>query len=80
MDHWKKWFARPQPHLDALRKLYRMASKNIPVLKRNEMAVGENHLRPHLIHFNRCENVLLDSFKIRESPFGRFICICAMAG
>ena len=33
------------------------------------MAVGENHLRPHLIHFNRCKNVLLDGFKIRESPF-----------
>lgn len=68
MDHWKKWFARPQPHLDALRKLYRMASKDIPVEKR-QMAVGENHLRPHLIHFNRCKNVLLDGFMIRESPF-----------
>lgn len=54
--------------MDALRKLYTMASKDVPVEKR-QMAVGENHLRPHLIHFNRCENVLLDSFKIRESPF-----------
>ena len=33
------------------------------------MAKGENNLRPHLIHFNRCKNVLLDQFKIRESPF-----------
>lgn len=33
------------------------------------MVVGENNLRPHLIHFNRCENVSLDAFKIRESPF-----------
>ena len=33
------------------------------------MATGENHLRPHLIHFNRCKNVMLDGFKIRESPF-----------
>ncbi len=33
------------------------------------MAIGENHLRPHLVHFNRCKNVLLDGFKIRESPF-----------
>ena len=65
---WKKWFARPKAHMDALRKLYTMASKDVPVEKR-QMTVGENHLRPHLIHFNRCENVLLDSFKIRESPF-----------
>ena len=68
MDCWKKWFARPKAHMAALRKLYTMASKDVPVEKR-QMAVGENHLRPHLIHFNRCENVLLDSFKIRESPF-----------
>ena len=68
MNCWKKWFARPKAHMDALRKLYTMASKDVPVEKR-QMAVGENHLRPHLIHFNRCENVLLDSFKIRESPF-----------
>lgn len=68
MDCWRKWFARPKVHMDALRKLYTMASKDVPVEKR-QMAVGENHLRPHLIHFNRCENVLLDSFKICESPF-----------
>ena len=68
MNCWKKWFARPKAHMDALRKLYTMASKDVPVEKR-QMAVGENHLRPHLIHFNRCENVLLDSFKIRESTF-----------
>ncbi len=33
------------------------------------MAKGKNNLRPHLIHFNRCKNVLLDGFQIRESPF-----------
>lgn len=33
------------------------------------MAVGENHLRPHLIQFNRCEKVLLDGFEIFGSPF-----------
>lgn len=68
MDTWKVWFARPKAHLDALKELYRMASTDVPVEKR-QMAVGENNLRPHLIHFNRCKNVLLDGFKIRESPF-----------
>lgn len=68
MNTWKTWFARPQAHLEALKQLYTMASTDIPVEHR-QMAVGENHLRPHLIHFNRCKNVLLDGFKIRESPF-----------
>lgn len=68
MDTWKVWFARPKSHLEALKELYTMASTDVPVEDR-QMAVGENHLRPHLIHFNRCKNVLLDGFKIRESPF-----------
>lgn len=68
MKTWRGWFGRPQPHLDALKKLYTMASTDVPVEER-QMAEGENHLRPHLIQFNRCKNVLLDSFKIRESPF-----------
>ncbi|MCD7898545.1 MAG: glycoside hydrolase family 28 protein [Bacteroides sp.] len=68
MDTWKIWFKRPQSHMQALKELYTMASTHVPVEKR-QMAVGENNLRPHLIHFNRCKNVLLDGFKIRESPF-----------
>ena len=68
MDTWRVWFKRPQPHMEALKELYNMAATDVPVEER-QMAVGENHLRPHLIHFNRCKNVLLDGFKIRESPF-----------
>ena len=68
MDLWKVWFKRPQPHMNALKELYTMASTDVPVEQR-QMAQGENHLRPHLIHFNRCKNILLDSFMIRESPF-----------
>lgn len=68
MDHWKIWFKRPAPHMEALKQLYTMASTDVPVEER-QMAVGENNLRPHLIHFNRCKNVFLDEFMIRESPF-----------
>lgn len=68
MDTWRTWFKRPQAHMEALKQLYTMASTDVPVEER-QMAVGENNMRPHLIHFNRCKNVLLDSFKIRESPF-----------
>ena len=68
MGEWRKWFSRPQAHLDALKELYTQASTDVPVEQR-QMAQGEKHLRPHLIHFNRCKNVLLDGFKIRNSPF-----------
>lgn len=68
MDIWKTWFKRPGPHLEALKELYTKASTDVPVEQR-QMAVGENNLRPHLIHFNRCKNVLLEGFNIRQSPF-----------
>ena len=68
MDVWKTWFKRPQAHLNALKELYTKASTDVPVVER-QMATGENNLRPHLVQFNRCKNVLLDGFKIRESPF-----------
>lgn len=68
MKIWRTWFRRPQPHLEALKELYHKASKNVPVEER-QMAKGENNLRPHLIHFNRCKNVMLENFQIRDSPF-----------
>lgn len=68
MDNWRKWFGRTGTHYDALKTLYTQAYNNVPV-KERQMAVGENHFRPHLVQFNRCKNILLDSFKIRESPF-----------
>lgn len=68
MDTWRTWFKRPEAHLNALRQLYSMGSTDVPVEQR-QMAKGENHLRPHLIHFNRCKNILLEDFHIRQSPF-----------
>ena len=68
MDTWKVWFKRPQPHIDAIRQLYVMGATDVPMEER-QLAKGQNNLRPHLIHFNRCKNVLLDGFQIRNSPF-----------
>jgi polygalacturonase/lysophospholipase L1-like esterase len=68
MEVWKTWFSRPPAHMEALKKLYTMASTNIPVQKR-QMAEGQNHLRPQFIQFNRCENVLLEDVSIVDSPF-----------
>ena len=68
MDTWKIWFARPPAHLEASKRLYNMAAKGVPVEER-QMAVGENHFRPQFIQFNRCENILIENIKIRNSPF-----------
>ena len=68
MGLWRKWFARPKAHMDALAVLYHQMSKDVPVEQR-QVAVGENNFRPHLIHLNRCKHVLLDGFQIEGSPF-----------
>ncbi len=68
MDTWKTWFKRTDAHLEASKTLYNMAAKGVPVEGR-QMAVGENHFRPQFIQFNRCENILIEDIKIRNSPF-----------
>jgi polygalacturonase len=68
MGTWKTWMSRPPAHLEALKKLYTMASANVPVEQR-QMAEGENNLRPQFIQFNRCRNVLIEGVRIRNSPF-----------
>lgn len=68
MDFWRKWFDRPDSHIQATRQLYAMCSTDVPVEYRH-MEVEGVQMRPHLIHFNRCTNIQLADFKIRESPF-----------
>lgn len=69
MELWKQWFARPQAHMDATRELYRWCSELTPVDSRRLAEMKNSNMRPHLIQFNRCQNVVLENFKIRESPF-----------
>ena len=68
METWKKWFARPPAHMEALKRLYTMGSTGVPVEKR-QMVEGENNLRPQLIQFNRSRNILIEDVTIRSSPF-----------
>ena len=68
MTFWETWFERPDSHIQATRRLYAMCSTGIPVKDRH-MEENDANMRPHLIQFNRCTNVNLDGFKIRESPF-----------
>ena len=68
MDFWRTWFDRSDSHIQATRQLYAMCSTQVPVEDRHMEREGVR-MRPHLIHFNRCTNVHLDGFRIRESPF-----------
>jgi len=68
MDLWKTWFSRPRPHMNSLKRLYNMSYQNIPIEERT-MVNDSAHLRPHLIQFNRCENIRLEGFSIENSPF-----------
>ncbi|WP_276167426.1 glycoside hydrolase family 28 protein [Zobellia alginiliquefaciens] len=68
MDVWKEWFARPEPHLKSLKRLYYMSSSNKPVVDR-QMVNDSAHFRPQFIQFNRSENILLDGISIVNSPF-----------
>lgn len=68
MTFWRTWFKRPDTHIQATRQLYAMCSTNVPAEHRHMEAEGVQ-MRPHLIHFNRCKNVQLADFHIRESPF-----------
>lgn len=68
MEFWRTWFDRPEAHIQATRQLYAMCSTGIPVEHRR-MEEGEANMRPHLIQFNRCTNIQLDGFSIKESPF-----------
>ena len=68
MAHWRTWFTRPKGHMEGSALLYTQASTDVPVEQR-QMAQNDYNFRPHLIQFNRCENILLENFEIRESPF-----------
>ncbi|MBR5963035.1 MAG: glycoside hydrolase family 28 protein [Bacteroidaceae bacterium] len=69
MDTWRSWFGRPEGHYEALQRLYHLAAKDAPVEQRDMTAAGNEHRRPHLLQLNRCKDVLLEDFAIRESPF-----------
>lgn len=68
LDVWKVWYARPAPHLEALKRLYEMAAKGVPVDQR-QMVGNDGNLRPQFVQFNRCENVLIEGVSIENSPF-----------
>ncbi len=69
MELWKTWFARPAEHIEATRHLYTWGAEDYPIEQRNLTALKGSNMRPHLIQMNRCQNVVLENFHIREAPF-----------
>lgn len=69
MEFWRKWFGRGKGHMEATRKLYDWCSFLAPLEERDVTKIPESNVRPHLMQFNRCANVRLEDFRIRESPF-----------
>ncbi|MDQ8197079.1 glycoside hydrolase family 28 protein [Pelagicoccus enzymogenes] len=68
MEVWEKWFARPPAHMEGLKRLYEMGSKDWP-LDMRDMTEGDANLRPQFVQFNRCRHVLIEGVSIENSPF-----------
>jgi polygalacturonase len=68
MDVWEKWFARPDAHMQSIKRLYNLAWDRTPV-KDRQMVNDTAHLRPQFIQFNRCQNILMEGVTITNSPF-----------
>ena len=68
MDIWEKWFARPEGHMNNLKRLYYMAAYD-SLIETRQMVNDSAHFRPQFIQFNRCENILIEGISVRNSPF-----------
>ena len=63
-QHWWPW--KNGPDRDDIQQLRQQAEDGVPV---EDRVYGEgHHLRPNMIQPYRCENVLIDSVTIRNSP------------
>ncbi len=69
MDFWRTWFVRQPPHMKATEMLYHWCSTNAVMSARDLTSIKGSNVRPHLMQFNRCSGVLLDGFRVLESPF-----------
>jgi polygalacturonase len=65
--HWWDWTGGPPPNEGPDKTLLiQQAEAGVPV---EERVFGDGHfLRPNLLQFNRCENVLLDGITVKDSP------------
>ena len=68
---WREWVPCPYPkgYFAALRKLYDWMSDGVPLAERDLTKLPESNMRPQLIMFNRCKNIRLEDYQVREAPF-----------
>ena len=68
MAKWRDWFVGGEIHKRIRGEVFAKMMRGESVEKR-VLAERGGYFRPQLIQFNRCRNVVLKDFKIRESPF-----------
>ncbi len=68
MKTWREWFEDTPDHINGLKQLYRWGSSDAVFFERN-ISSKLFRMRPPLIEFVVCENVLLQDFSVIESPF-----------
>ena len=66
---WYPWVWQENGIKAARLQLYTWGATDYPVEKREIWKMPNAHTRPHFIQFNRCRNVRLEDFKVRNSPF-----------
>ena len=66
---WYPWVPQENGIKAARLQLYTWGATDYPVEKREIWKMPNAHTRPHFIQFNRCRNVRLEDFKVRNSPF-----------
>ena len=67
MDVWEKWYEPTFEHLKALQMLDNWGTFGALFYARN-ISGSKFRLRPALIQFYQCSNILLQDFKVRQSP------------
>ena len=69
MAFWREWFNRERPDaFESMRQLYEWGESDTPVEERRFKDILAARLRPCCVEFERCRNVRLEDFRIRESP------------
>ena len=69
MGLWRSWFNRNTPEMfAAMGTLYGWGENDEPVENRRVTHIPGAKFRPCCIEFERCRNVNLDGFRVRESP------------
>ena len=66
---WKKWVPQDAGIRDARLQLYIWGATGAPMAERQIWKKPNAHTRPHLLQINRCKDVRLEDFKVRNSPF-----------